>query len=1148
MPIPRLRAPRFPLRPARVGVLFALLAGLVAMPALLTAQTAVLSYNWESDPVTTNRNFSRGWAAGTTVDRIISFSDSLALSPTTGYAGPAFYGAASYRLQGTTDGTTPIAVAGTPVARVTNATSGDEIYASITSGSLAAGGTASVQAAALYYFKSGTAFPLGDTSLRYTVGTYSNLSRFQWVLRDAGGSLFVSDMSIKIPNAGSSFLSNNLTTRRWAPLNPSLENLLLATGSYQFPAQLGLDFNQITGAGVMVTLSRSGSNSGNFSFNAAIRKFEAFAHDPVRDANQFSAYYCGNSLTASTYPAGHPALGASAGKTWENSTMIGAGWQLWQHRYQLFVSGDLGSVANGDYTLDPGLVGDSNAQNDAFVTRPWEALVLQQFGGVMWDEVVTEKWQYTFPEPTNVGDPQSATDLINLYLSLNPAGRIFIYTPWHGMGKGIVPPYDEWPAWTQTYNKASELIPGQLHGEFPDRDAFVFDDHFFDFYQMENPPWTNDRNSTRDYRHKLFAELVNRFPELWAGGRLAMIPTGEVFRRLDQIYRAGGDPELNNPAVAEKITRVADLYADSLHVRGGVTQFLCAAAFYTSFFGEHPGALDWSLYNDPANWGTDPTHDATPILLITEARAQQICDTLWEVFRNHPFTAIRHSPFQSNDPAQPDTALLWGANSHGQVGKANYPASITSPQALTTGISVYPGGEFSLGIKPDGSVLGWGRNHRGQLGDTTTVPHAFPYANPLLPPALSLACGTHHAAAVTAAGEIWAWGANDSGQLGDDFGRFGHQINGFPVPPENGRARKVNGLPAGGTQVACGDGFVLGRFADGSVWAWGNNGRGQLAVTGTANRSTPQAISGLPSINQIAAGDAFALALAADGTVWAWGANDRGQLGLGHQNDTPTPTQIAGLSAIAKIVAGGSHAAAIAQNGTLYLWGDNALGQLGADPAATPFRANPAALDLGNAADQVALGTAHTLALLADRVLYSWGDNSIGQLGDGTANPRWGPAAVPGADRIASIRARGSQSHAFTAPPRPTFSAWQSQRFTPQEIAAGDADPTGDFDRDRHVNLIEYLLGRDPRAADHAPPFQMRVEGGRMIVEADYLYADLGAGVFWEKSGDLTHWVPVVPAWQERIRTGDIEHAEIHLDLPPDASRLFLRLRATMAP
>jgi hypothetical protein len=84
--------------------------------------------------------------------------------------------------------------------------------------------------------------------------------------------------------------------------------------------------------------------------------------------------------------------------------------------------------------------------------------------------------------------------------------------------------------------------------------------------------------------------------------------------------------------------------------------------------------------------------------------------------------------------------------------------------------------------------------------------------------------------------------------------------------------------------------------SDGTVWTWGENGKGQLGDKTTTQRLTPVQVSGLSGVTAVAAGFAHTLALKLDGTVWAWGGNGKGQLGDDTTTDRPTPVHVSGLS------------------------------------------------------------------------------------------------------------------------------------------------------------------------------------------------------------------------------------------------------------
>ena len=108
----------------------------------------------------------------------------------------------------------------------------------------------------------------------------------------------------------------------------------------------------------------------------------------------------------------------------------------------------------------------------------------------------------------------------------------------------------------------------------------------------------------------------------------------------------------------------------------------------------------------------------------------------------------------------------------------------------------------------------------------------------------------------------------------------------------------------------------------------------RLRVTRTAVRSVAAMMAlasfALPAAAQTAAGgENHTLILKSDGTVWAFGYNGAGQLGDSSTTSRSTPVQVSGLSDVVAIAAGGNHSMAITSTGALYLWGANWTGQLG---------------------------------------------------------------------------------------------------------------------------------------------------------------------------------------------------------------------------
>ncbi len=214
--------------------------------------------------------------------------------------------------------------------------------------------------------------------------------------------------------------------------------------------------------------------------------------------------------------------------------------------------------------------------------------------------------------------------------------------------------------------------------------------------------------------------------------------------------------------------------------------------------------------------------------------------------------------------------------------------------------------------------------------------------------------------------------------------------------------------------IAAGGNHSLALKSNGTVWAWGYNGYGQLGDGTTTRRLEPVQITGLTGVIAIAAGGNHSLALRGNGTVWAWGLNTNGQLGNGTTTSSSTPVQVSNLSGIAAIAAGGNHSLALTTGGGVKAWGYNASGQLGnGTTTRSSIPLNVSGLTSGVTA--IAAGESHSLALNSSGGVKAWGYNGYGQLGDGNVINNLTPGNVSGLTAgIDAIAAGGNHSLALT--------------------------------------------------------------------------------------------------------------------------------------
>lgn len=283
------------------------------------------------------------------------------------------------------------------------------------------------------------------------------------------------------------------------------------------------------------------------------------------------------------------------------------------------------------------------------------------------------------------------------------------------------------------------------------------------------------------------------------------------------------------------------------------------------------------------------------------------------------FTAVSAGENHMVALANDGTVWTWGQNGNGQLGRNSNAASIGVPGQVPglTGIKQVAAGYFySLALKNDGTLMGWGYNVDGQLHNGNTTQQNGPVAALNLGQVAAVAAGGVHVLGLKRDGTVWAWGWNQLGQLGD-----GTTTNRSSKVPVVGLSDVV--------ALAGGERHSIALKADGTVWTWGLNSSGQLGDGSTVSHIVPAQVPSLSDVVGIAAGQYHSLALKRDGTVWAWGYNPDGELGDGTAVNRLSPVQVASLSGVVAISAGLTHSLAVKADGSRWVWGMNKFGQLG---------------------------------------------------------------------------------------------------------------------------------------------------------------------------------------------------------------------------
>ncbi|KAF0978754.1 hypothetical protein FDP41_001824 [Naegleria fowleri] len=177
------------------------------------------------------------------------------------------------------------------------------------------------------------------------------------------------------------------------------------------------------------------------------------------------------------------------------------------------------------------------------------------------------------------------------------------------------------------------------------------------------------------------------------------------------------------------------------------------------------------------------------------------------------------------------------------------------------------------------------------------------------------------------------------------------------------------------------------------IYTFGVNSDFQLATGLISNVYIPTRMNGFGGkiITQIALGYNAGYAIDENGKLWAWGANDKGQLGdrTFDPKSRPFAVYFYGIlkgKIVSRVCAGKNYAIALTTDNTLIAFGDNTFGQLGTNDTVT--QGEPVKVKLNNLQGRqisdIQCGTKHNLLLTTDGMVYSWGSNENGQLGDGS--------------------------------------------------------------------------------------------------------------------------------------------------------------------
>ena len=312
-------------------------------------------------------------------------------------------------------------------------------------------------------------------------------------------------------------------------------------------------------------------------------------------------------------------------------------------------------------------------------------------------------------------------------------------------------------------------------------------------------------------------------------------------------------------------------------------------------------------------------------------------------------------------------------------------AALTTP--ATGAISSSYG--HKLYLAPDGRVWAWGDG--APLGDglPASIARNYPVLVSNLTSVAAISAGLSHSLALRTDGTVWAWGSANQGNLG-----HGSSWPDALVPQQ---ITTLSGVIAISAKTGS-----LALKSDGTVWQWGPI----VTVNGDQSALTPVQVSGLTDVVAISAGGSHRLAVRSDGTVWAWGSNSYGQLGDGTTTARPSPVQVPGLANIVSVEAGDGFSFAVRNDGAVWAWGSNYLGELGDGTTTQQLTPTPVPALSQVTRIRTASIVRHVFALRSDGSVWSWGEGSAGQLGDGqSVDQRLTPAPIPTLSGVVDISA-----------------------------------------------------------------------------------------------------------------------------------------------
>uniref|UniRef100_A0A4D5RD81 HECT-type E3 ubiquitin transferase n=3 Tax=Ixodes scapularis TaxID=6945 RepID=A0A4D5RD81_IXOSC len=343
------------------------------------------------------------------------------------------------------------------------------------------------------------------------------------------------------------------------------------------------------------------------------------------------------------------------------------------------------------------------------------------------------------------------------------------------------------------------------------------------------------------------------------------------------------------------------------------------------------------------------------------------------------------------------TILGWGHNHRGQLGGVEG-AKVKLPTPCEALSILHPtqvvGGEQTLfAVTADGKVYATGYGAGGRLGiggtESVSCPTLLESLQHVFIKKVVVNSGGKHCLALSAEGEVYSWGEGDDGKLGHGNKSSCER----PRVIELLRGKEVVDVACGGAHSAC-------ITASGELYTWGKGRYGRLGHGDSDDQLRPKKVEALSGwrVRCVAcgSGDAQTLCVTEDDCVWSWGDGDYGKLGRGGSDGCKVPLRVELLQGlgVVRVECGSQFSVALTASGSVYTWGKGDYHRLGHGTDDHVRRPKKVAALQGKKVVCIAVGSLHCVACTDSGEVFTWGDNDEGQLGDGSVNAIQKPRLV----------------------------------------------------------------------------------------------------------------------------------------------------------